>query len=109
MIRRLIALPVLLSGCVGEADWALEPNGPARAGPTEPTAPSVTFQGLSEGLPASPSLSGTAQINGTLYAVANEGLYALPAGSSKWAMVDSVMRSGERATCVTRLDTSIYM
>jgi hypothetical protein len=108
MVRHLLTLSLILSGCVGEADWVLAPGGDQPTGPTGPTGPSVAFQGLSEGLPSSPSLAGTAQLDGTLYAVANDGLYALPSGSSKWTQVD-VMQTGERATSITRIDTAIYM
>jgi hypothetical protein len=95
---------------VGEADWALAPSG-SPTGPTEPgqpAAPSVAFQGLSDGLPSQPSLAGTAQLDGTLYAVANDGLYALASGASKWDSV-AVMKTGERATSVSRIDSAIYM
>jgi hypothetical protein len=108
------ALPLTLSfislmGCVGEADWALAPNDAMNpAGPMGPEVPMVAFTGLSEGLPASPSLAGTAQLDGTLYAIANDGLYSLATGANKWDAV-AVMKSGERAMSVTRIDNSIYM
>src|SRR5581483_8947537 len=73
-----------------------------------PAVPNVAFTGLSEGLPASPSLAGTAQLDGTLYAIANDGLYSLATGASKWDTV-AVMKTGERATSVVRIDNSVYM
>lgn len=109
MMRPALTLLVLvLSGCVGEAEFQL---GGAPVTP-EPVLPGGekpvqvgTFQGLSEGLPPA-RLGGTAQLDGALYAVASEGLYRLPTGSKTW---EAVALGTSKATSVSRLDTALWV
>jgi hypothetical protein len=106
MTRHLLTLPIVLMGCVGEADWALAPNG----SPSGSKGPMISaFQGLSDGLPSQPALAGTAQLDGTLYAVANGQLYSLGSGANKWSQIVGMMKSSEQATSVVRMDLSIYL
>lgn len=106
MKRHLLTLPFIMMGCVGEAEWALAPGeGPG----SKPGVMMVAFQGLSDGLPAQPALAGTAQLDGTLYAVANGQLYALSNGMNRWSQVENMLKASEHATSVARLDLSIYL
>ncbi len=108
MMRPLLTLCALAAtGCVGEAEFQLAPTGAAPDEPGQPGDRPVqvgTFEGLSEGLPAT-RLAGTAQFDGALYAVAGDGLYKLASGSHRWETV----ALGGKATSVTRVDTALWV
>lgn len=112
-----ILLPLLsglaLLGCVGEAEWQLEPSG-ENAPAAVPTAPEersklTSFQGLSSGLPANANPAGIAHLDGTVYLVVDGALFSLPTGAKAWTQVALELAVGERVTSVTRVDLALLI
>ena len=110
-------LTVLLSGlallgCVGEAEWSLEPppaDPAAAVGAPDARTHVSSFQGLSSGLPANAALQGIAHLDGTVYLAVGGSLFSLGAGSKAWAQVSLPLNAGEQVTSVTRVDLALYV
>lgn len=109
----LLVSGLALLGCVGEAEWALEPGAtpaapPAAAMPEE-RSKMTSFQGLSSGLPANAAPTAIAHLDGTVYLVVEGQLFGLPTGAKAWAPVTLALGAGERVTTVTRVDLSLFV
>lgn len=109
-------LVVLLSGlallgCVGEAEWALEPTatpGPNMV-PVEERSKMTSFQGLSSGLPANAAPQGIAHLDGTVYLVVDGQLFSLASGAKSWSALTLSLAATEKVTSVTRVDLSLFI
>src|SRR5471032_1692736 len=91
------ASSLALFGCMGEADWSLQP--PTAADPTTPTAVDAparlsSFQGLSSGLPEKAKPVGIAHLDGTVYLVVAGQLFSLGSGAQTWSPVTLPLNAG---------------
>ncbi len=104
---------LLLTGCVGEAEWALG-TGP-QVTPETPTTPvevrarMTSFQGLSSGLPASANPHGIAHLDGTVYLVVDGQLFSLASAAKEWTVVALPLNAAEKVTSISRVDLSLYL
>lgn len=97
-----------LFGCVGEAEWALQPASNDGVDLGTDGVNVSAFSGLTQGLPGA-TLNGLTQMNGRLYAVSMGGLYGLDTGASVWESVALPLRPTEKVTSAARFDTAIFV
>src|SRR5438067_13479004 len=104
-----VVLGFFAAGCVGEAEWNVEPGAgePAKKDPSAPVQVSG-WQELSAGLPASATVASMAHFDGVVYGVAAGELYALPSNTTAWSKVALPLSAGEQVTSVARIDLGIY-
>ncbi len=102
---------LVLSGCTGEAEWALAPTTgetPATV-PVEERARMTSFQGLSSGLPSNAAPRGIAHLDGTVYLVVDGQLFSLASGATAWLPVILPLAATEKVTSITRVELSLFI